>query len=77
MPGYLIGRGAKRVLPRVLKNIISKAARWGLLKRKNVKKRRLKSRQMALGLTANSMYGCLGFLIRDSMGNRWQRSWHR
>merc|ERR1711965_550629 len=58
------GDGAKGVLPRVLKNIISKRREVkGLLKKeKNVKKRETyEIRQMALKLTANSMYGCLGF----------------
>ena len=52
------------MLPRVLKNIISKRREVkGLLKKeKNVKKRETyEIRQMALKLTANSMYGCLGF----------------
>ena len=51
-------------MPRVLKNIISKRREVkGLLKKeKNVKKRETyEIRQMALKLTANSMYGCLGF----------------
>ena len=51
-------------MPRILKNIISKRREVkGLLKKeKNVKKRETyEIRQMALKLTANSMYGCLGF----------------
>ena len=58
------GEGATGVLPRVLKNIISKRREVkGLLKKeKNQKKRETyEIRQMALKLTANSMYGCLGF----------------
>ena len=54
----------KGILPRVIKTIVQRRRQVkGMMKseRNEAKKAQLDIRQMALKLTANSMYGCLGF----------------